>query len=288
MNKANLNKETVNKSNIHNYIIAIWFILILLVWFYFISNYIINQLWQKILEIEYSKVWGKENYEIINKVNLEQIKSFISQYKTSQWNDVLQNNDKPKTITQDEILSIKKNAYIEWNENAKIMLVEYSDLECPYCIRQFQDWVIKKLHEKYWDKINSIFKNYRWVAHENSEIKAVATMCAWELWWSKMYANFYHKIYENTQSLNWSTFGKDKLSPLAKELWLNIEQFETCLNSNKYIDLYNQNTIEWEKYWIKGTPWTLIINIETWEYSVIWWALSIENFETIIDKFLKK
>ncbi len=288
MNKVNLNKETVNKPhNIDNYIISILMVLFLIIWGYYLSNNIVDKLWQKIIEIEYSKVWGKENYEIINKVNLDQIKNFVNQYKATQWNDVLQNNNnEPKTLTQDEILSIKQNAYIEWNENAKIMLVEYSDLECPFCIRQFQDWIIKKLHEKYWDKINSIFKNYRWVAHENSEIKALASMCAWELWWSKAYADFYNKIYENTQSLNWSTFGRDKLSPLAQELWLNIEQFETCINSNKYVDLYNQNTVEWQKFWIRWTPGTLIINSETGKYSLIDWALPIEKFEEAIDKLL--
>ena len=45
----------------------------------------------------------------------------------------------PKKLSQDELASIKKDAYIEGNKSAKITLIEYSDLECPFCIRQFKE-----------------------------------------------------------------------------------------------------------------------------------------------------
>ena len=44
-----------------------------------------------------------------------------------------------------------------------------------------REGTIKKVHEKYGDTVNSIFKNFRGVPHENAEIEAVATLCAGQI-----------------------------------------------------------------------------------------------------------
>ncbi len=266
-------------------------LIILWVIYYFIPNQVALQVEQKIMDIEYAKVWGKDNYNIVNKVQLQQIESFISQYKQQWWdvnNTNTQTDNTQETLTKDEIAAIKDKAYIEWNKESKITLVEYSDLECPFCIRQYRNWVIKKLHEKYWDQLNSIFKNYRWVPHKNSEAEANATLCVWELWWAEKYISYYSKIFERTtESQDGSGFSQDNLVPLAKEIWINESDFKACVDSNKNIAKFDADTEEWQKLWVRGTPWTVIINNETWKYIVIWWAYPIENFEKAIDELLK-
>jgi hypothetical protein len=143
----------------------------------------------KYLANEYAKSGSKENYELLAKAQrlqmedqIPQIKQFIASKEGAK--PALGTNSgettiaAKKTLTQDEIAAIKKSAYIEGNKDAIITLVEYSDLECPFCIRQYKEGTISKVHEKFGDKVNSTFKNFRGVPHENAEIEASATMCA--------------------------------------------------------------------------------------------------------------
>ena len=65
--------------------ILVWFSLILSI-ISIIATYVIvdiktKQLFNNYLSLEYAKVWGKENYELIKKISLEQIKVWLEQYK---------------------------------------------------------------------------------------------------------------------------------------------------------------------------------------------------------------
>jgi protein-disulfide isomerase len=42
---------------------------------------------------------------------------------------------------------MKSNAYIDGNKNSKFLIVEYTDPECPFCVRQFKDNTIKTVME---------------------------------------------------------------------------------------------------------------------------------------------
>ncbi len=249
---------------------------------------------KKILEVEYSKVWWEENYKIINKMQLEQVETFVKQYKQQQWNWAQDNTqwstnnaDAVKTLSKDELAAIKNWAYIEWNKDAKITIVEYSDLECPFCIRQFKEWNIDKIKEKYGDKVNNIFKNFRWVPHENAEIEASANLCAWELGWADAYVFYYKQIFSRSNWWNGTWFSKDNLVPLAKEAWLDTEKFQQCLDSKRHIAKFDADTAEWKKLWVQWTPGNVIINNETGKYILIAWAYPVSEFERVIEELLK-
>jgi len=80
-------------------------------------------------------------------------------------------------MTTDEYVSTLKDAPIEGSKNAKITLIEYSDLECPYCIMQFKNRTIAKLQSQYGTQINHIYRPARFVSHPGSDKKAIAALC---------------------------------------------------------------------------------------------------------------
>lgn len=252
---------------------------------------------QELMNLEYEKVWWKENYEIINKMQKSQIEQYVAQYKQqnwwTKWNEAWatkteETKTETKTLSKDEIAKIKEGAYIEWDKNAKITIVEYSDLECPFCIRQSTQWVIEAVKEKFWAKVvNNIFKNFRWVPHENSESEAIASLCAWELWWVEAYAKYYKEVFKRSKGGNGTWFSKDALVPLAKELWLNEKKFQACYDSKKNVEIFDKDTAEWKKYWVEWTPGNLIINNETGKYILIAWAYPQSEFEAKIEELLK-
>lgn len=158
------------------------------------SPKIAKEVIDRYLAIEYEKSGGKEIYDLLTEAQrlqlqdqIPQIKQFLES-KKGKTSDTINTQTgtadsgtaaiSAKKLTQDEIALIKETAYIEGNKDAIITLVEYSDLECPFCIRQYKDGTIKKTLEKFGDKANSIFKNFRGVPHENSEAEASALLCA--------------------------------------------------------------------------------------------------------------
>ncbi len=258
-----------------------------------------SKVMNKYLANEYEKAGGKTNYELLAKAQrlqmadqLPQIQQFIASKEgatpgtpttTTSGTTV---TPAAKTITQDEIAALKKDAYIEGNKDALITLVEYSDLECPFCIRQYKDQTIKQVHDKYGDQVNSIFKNFRAVPHENAEIEANATLCAGDLGGTDAYVAYYGAIFTRTKGGNGTGFSKDALVPLAKELKLDTKKFQACLDSRKNIARFDAETAEGVKFGVQGTPGTVVINNKTGEYELIAGAYPFSEFDRIVTKLL--
>ena len=261
---------------------------------YFFSKQVSKEVMENYLALEYKKSGGKENYELITEAQrlqleqqIPQIREFVKGWGSAktEWQEVT--TAEPKKLSQDELASIKKDAYIEWNTAAKITLIEYSDLECPFCIRQFKEGTIKKVHEKYGDTVNSIFKNFRGVPHENAEIEAVAALCAGQVGGTEKYASYYQAILGRSNGGNGTGFSKDALVPLAKEVGLDMKKFQVCFDTKATLSRFDAETTEGKKLGVSGTPWTVIINNETGEYMLIAWAYPVSEFERVISKLLK-
>lgn len=265
---------------------------------YFFSKDISKNVLDGYLALEYQKNGGKENYELVTKAQrlqleqqLPQIREFVN--KGGSTNPSAAAGATPTTpteskkLTPDELASIKKTAYIEGNKDAKITLVEYSDLECPFCIRQYKEGTIKKVHEKYGDKVNSTFKNFRGVPHENAEIEANALLCVGDIGGAEKYSSFYSKILERSNGGNGTGFSKDSLIPLAKEIGVDGKKVQECMDSKKNIIRFDAETAEGRKLGVQGTPGTVVINNETGAYELIAGAYPVSEFERVIDKLLK-
>lgn len=269
---------------------------------YYFSQVVPQKVQENYLALEYKKSGDKETYDLLAEAQRLQLQEQIPQIKqfveSKKWTATPTNAqaDGTKTtetttpvakkLSQEEIADIKKIAFIEGNKDATITLVEYSDLECPYCIRQYKDGVIKQVHEKYGDKINSIFKNFRGVPHENSETEANAALCAGDLGGVEKYSAYYGAIFDRSNGGNGTGFSKDNLVPLAKELGLDVTKFQACMDSKKNITRFDAETAEGKKLGVQGTPGTVVINNKTGEYELIAGAYPIEKFEEVVGRLL--
>ena len=68
--------------------------------------------------------------------------------------------NKYPTFTKDKINILKEWTYVQWNKNAEITFIEYSDLECPFCKRLHTNWTISDILKNYDWKVNFIFKHF--------------------------------------------------------------------------------------------------------------------------------
>ena len=110
-------------------------------------------------------------------------------------------------------------------KNAPITIIEFSDFECPYCSRWY-DQVFLKLREEYPDKVRIVFRDFPLSSiHPNAIPAAEAANCAGE---QDAYWDFHGKLFSG-QGLGSSVYLQ-----YAKDLGLNVEDFQTCLESGRY------------------------------------------------------
>jgi protein-disulfide isomerase len=127
-----------------------------------------------ILEVEYEKVGGKENFDIQSRAqqlslkdpqnpgNIDGMKKYIASFN-GQTSDTSTASLEDITIDTGSIqATLSGDTVIEGNPEALITVTEYSDMECPFCMKQFHNTKLKeKLFEQYGNKVNFVFKNSR-------------------------------------------------------------------------------------------------------------------------------
>ncbi len=180
---------------------------------------------------------------------------------------------------------ISDTDHIRGNANAPIIIVEYSDTECPFCSRFHGS--MKQVMDTY-GKNGQVAWVYRHAPldqlHSKSRKEAVALECANELGGNDKFWEYTDRIYAVTPAND----GLDvsELPKIAEYVGLDVAKFNTCLASGKYdtkiqADLENANATGGQ-----GTPWSVVI-VNGKAVSSINGAQPYENIKKIIDGLLK-
>ncbi|MCE9651902.1 MAG: DsbA family protein [Nitrosarchaeum sp.] len=190
-----------------------------------------------------------------------------------------QANVKPTDISTD-------NDPIRGDQNAPITIVEFSDFQCPFCAR-FQTQTLPLILEQYVDtgKVKFVFRDFPIQnSHPNAMPAAVAAECANE---QNKYWQFHDELFENQGVWNKMaiTNATKVFKEFATKLDLNQDQFNSCLDSGKYIGEINSDLNDGRKYGITGTPGFFIGN-EKIGFVKVNGAQPFEVFKSVIDSQL--
>jgi protein-disulfide isomerase len=176
---------------------------------------------------------------------------------------------------------IKENSYINWNKDAQITWLVYSDLECPYCAKLHNNWTAKVVKAKYGDKVNIIFNHFPLAFHKNAFPASQILECSAEQEGSSIFYALINKSFENKNS-NYNFMLEE-----AIKLWVNKEKLNICIKDKRYDQKIKDQTSYWtETFWVRWTPWSIIINNTTLEYDIISWVYPTDNFIKVIDSLL--
>lgn len=189
----------------------------------------------------------------------------------------------PTPPPSDLIPAVTNKDHIRGNISAKAVLVEYSDLECPFC-KKFE-LTMKQVLKEYGDKVAWVYRHYPLPFHENAQKEAEASECAAELGGNITFWNYIDAILDRTTS-NGKGFALDKLVPLAEELGLDGKKFKACLDEGTYEQKIKKEIDSAAKGGVTGTPTTIII-LTTGKRDVIPGALSYEQIKQQLDELLK-
>ena len=156
--------------------------------------------------------------------------------------------------------------HIRGNPNAPIMLVEYSDYDCPFC-SQFHT-TMTRMMEKYGatGKVAWVYRHFPLKQlHPNAPKIAAASECVAELggtdaFWKFTDLVFNEKPIENVNGQDRLGFtDMTRLPEFAERAGVDRGRFELCNNSGKYNDAITAAINEAVAAGGTGTPHTLIV-----------------------------
>lgn len=174
--------------------------------------------------------------------------------------------------------------HIRGNKKAKIALIEYSDLECPYC--KVVHSTYKQIVDQYGDDVMWVYRHFPLEFHANAMKESEASECVAELGGDDAFWQFIDLLYERTTS-GGTGFPLSELAPLAAEIGVDQGRFQACLDSGKYTALVEEQLATGQASGVQGTPGNILYNIKEKKGIVVSGARPFAQFEAQILKMLQ-
>lgn len=157
-----------------------------------------------------------------------QYSQFMRKYN-SQFNAI-----RPETTTADPNRIPAPNAgdRIVGNPDAPVIIVEYSDTECPFCAVLHR--TLKEVVAEYNGQVAWVYRHLPLpTLHQKAIIEAHAMECAGELAGNEGFWNFTNAIYDTTPSND--KFDLNQLPIIAEEIGLDVAEFNKCMEEERHI-----------------------------------------------------
>lgn len=162
--------------------------------------------------------------------------------------------------TSNELMVLNKEnllngSTILGNPNAKITIIEFGDYQCTFCYK-FHDDTMEKIYEKYVKKgeINFVYRDFP-LNGAASILASEASYCAQN---QDKFWEYHDMLYKNWAGENTGWITNSVLQVFARDLGLNLEEFDSCMNNS----IFHQKVLDNEQFAMKinidATPSFLI------------------------------
>ena len=166
--------------------------------------------------------------------------------------------------------------------SAPITIVEFGDYQCHQCYNWFHN-TKPAITENYIDtgKANLVFVDMAFLGRDSPKA-AQASYCAEEqgMYWE--YHDMLYNLQEDKIDGGWAN--TERLKAIALSLDLDMELFESCLDSGKYSDRVQYNTKQARDHGVRGTPGFFIVGPEGQQQ--IKGAQPYSTFQQVIDSMI--
>lgn len=130
------------------------------------------------------------------------------------------------------------------DENAPIVIVEFSDFFCAYCKRHF-DQTFRPLLENYGQFIRYVYRDFARLTPESTPA-AAAAQCAFA---QGKFWEFHAAFFDHQDELGYEFYLKT-----AEEYELDIEDYTACLDQGRYVDEVDIDGFDGQIAGVRGTP----------------------------------
>jgi protein-disulfide isomerase len=177
-----------------------------------------------------------------------------------------------------------ENLKVRGNKDAEIMLVEFSDYECPFC---------QRFHEAPKSIVANSNGKVAWAwrhfplnqIHPNAKPASIAAECVNKIAGTDAFWQFTDILVANQRNLN-SNFYKTE----SAKLGANATAFDACTKDPAIAAIVDADQAEGESLGVNGTPNTLVVENKNGKLTIlesINGALPQDTVEKIVAKYVK-
>lgn len=167
----------------------------------------------------------------------------------------------------------EQNDHIKGNKNAKVTMIEYSDFECPFCLRHVA--TVEQALKDYPNDVRLVYRHFPLSFHPEAQKAAEASECAGKQ------GKFWEMHDEIFKANSAGTMSVAKWKEIARTLKIDGNAFDKCLDSGETAAKIAQDENEGAAAGVAGTPGTFVNG------ELVEGAVPYASFKQIIDSKLK-
>lgn len=245
-----------------------------------------------ITQMEIEKAGGEANYELLQQIyasdtfqsqQQQGLQATLDQLGGSAPSD--NNAAAPaapsSTLDANQLAAVTADVVAKGNTDAPLMLIEYTDIECPFCKRHHANGTVQQVLDNYPDDVQVVIKHFPLSFHANAQHTAEAIECAKDQADADTVYDFIGGLFEADDISIEGTIA------VAATVGIETNALQTCMDSGEKAATVAAQMAEGQSvFGVNGTPGNVILNLETGEYQVVSGAQPYSAFAATIDWFL--
>lgn len=190
--------------------------------------------------------------------------------------------EEPK-VNLEAVLPVQPTDHIRGSADAKIVLYEYSDFECPFC-KKFNE-TLKLIVKEYDGEVAWVYRHFPLESiHPRAYALAEGSECAAELGGEDAFWRYTDIILATALD---QSFDPELLPDVAGSIGLDKAAFSTCMKGNTHDAKIKADMENAMATGGLGTPWSIIVGASGKKYQVNG-AMSPEALKQVIDLAIKE
>ena len=180
------------------------------------------------------------------------------------------------TISGDSIRKPSAGDHLIGSLTAPIVLIEYSDFQCPYCSMVYP--TLKKIVDESKGQIAWIYREFPLTSiHPQALPAANAAECIAGQLGSAGFWKYADAVFNNQAALN-PAYSRS----LAQQFGADMGKYDQCISASTYQKNIDTDTAEAEAAGGNGTPFTIVLNTKTGKAAPVSGALPYDQIMSVI------
>lgn len=245
-----------------------------------------NNIVEALNQHEAAKMWGEEVFDVFQKlVNSDEYKS----QQLDTFNNLLTQLESgdtqpsaaptaqaaPSEIDSDTISDILEDRPMMGNTDSNIVLIEYTDMECPFCKRLHDSGVVDQLVAN--NNISATYSHFPLGFHPNAGPAGEAAESVRVNVGDEAYFEYKSAIFAG------GTLNSASIIAAAVSVWADADQVQADLDAGTYTALVQAQMSEGSSlFGVSGTPGNVLLNTDTGKFELVSWAAPLANFEAAL------
>ena len=187
----------------------------------------------------------------------------------------------PTAETLAALPAVSDEDYLRGDENADIVLVEYSDYECPFCNRFHP--TTKQILEEF-SNVALVYRHYPLPFHPLAQTAAETAECVGKVGGNDAFWAYTDALFAAAEETG-GTLSQEMLDAAVSESGANTSEVAACVEAGEMKEKVTAQSTAGGAAGISGTPGTVIV-VRGEPKELIPGALPFDQVKTMIEKYL--